>query len=211
MYLAMTQNRFSVEMLRWFQDEFCEPHMEEAARTGEDVYDLILRGAPDGPTDLIFLPPFSEGDSPPIDCLSEGALLGLNHKIRRADVAKAIFEGLTYELRNKLDLIKFGGAKINVLHPVRGEVKSSILMQLMADITGIPVSVPHITEVSGIGAAILAGIGADIYPDAVQATQRVLRFEKYLQPQPGLVAAYQSCFDEYQQLYPSIKELSHRM
>ena len=77
LYLAMTLNHSGGMTLRWLRDEFCEPQMEEAAQSGEDAYDLMLRDSPTGPTSLLVLPHFSGSGTPTFDTASKGAILGL--------------------------------------------------------------------------------------------------------------------------------------
>jgi xylulokinase len=64
LYLAMTLNHSGGLLLRWFRDTLCRWAVEQARATGEDAYDLILAGVPEGPTDLLVLPHFSGSGTP---------------------------------------------------------------------------------------------------------------------------------------------------
>jgi xylulokinase len=211
LYVSMTLNHSGGLLLRWFRDNFCQPEIEQAARTGHDAYDILLKNAPDSPTGILVLPHFSGSGTPTFDTLSKGAILGLTFATRKADLAKAILEGLTYELRINLDLLKNGGVEIKELRAIGGGAKSDLWLQLKADITGIPVLKPRVTEAASWGAAILGGVGAGVYPNPTQAVQATLQFEREFHPNPQSQAMYQKLFEQYQQVYPATAEISRRL
>ena len=118
--------------------------MEQAKTTGADAYDLILKDAGRQPTNLFVLPHFSGSGTPWFDTRSRGAILGLNLTTRKADVAKALLEGLTFDLRVNLDLLRDAGIHLSEIHAVGGGAKSRLWLQLKADICGIPLLVPKV-------------------------------------------------------------------
>ena len=209
LFLAMTLNHSGGMSLRWFRDEFCEPQLYQSAQANIDAYDLMLAGASADPTGLLVLPHFSGSGTPTFDTASKAAILGLTFATTRVDIAKAILEGLTYELRLNLDLLKSGGVQIDVLRAIGGGAKSSFWLQLKADITGIPVVTPKITEAAGFGAALLAGVGAGIFPSAAEAANRFLQLADEYHPDPARHEAYTRKFRLYQQVYPAVAPITH--
>jgi xylulokinase len=154
-------------------DTFCQEG-SQAQTAGHDAYDLILRDASPDPSPLLLLPHFAGGGSPWFDTASKGAILGLTFATDKSDLAKAILEGLTFELRVNLDLLKEGQVKIDELRAIGGGARSSMWVQLKADITGIPIVVPRITEAACWGAALLGGVGAGVFGSAAQAMEGML-------------------------------------
>jgi xylulokinase len=211
LFLAMTLNHSGGLSLRWFRDAFCEPQVAEAARLGQDPYDAILAGAPDGPTDLLVLPHFSGSGTPTFDTASRGAMLGLTFATTRADVARAILEGLTFELRLNLELLREGGVRIDLLRAIGGGARSALWLQLKADITGIPVVAPRITEAAAFGAALLAGAGAGLIASARDGADRLVEVSATYQPDAVRHAAYGARFEAYRELYPALAPISHRL
>ncbi|RPJ27626.1 MAG: hypothetical protein EHM33_07335 [Chloroflexi bacterium] len=209
LFLAMTLNHSGGMSLRWFRDGFCEPQIYQSAQANTDAYDLMLAGVSADPTGLLVLPHFSGSGTPTFDTASKAAILGLTYATTRADIAKAILEGLTYELRLNLDLLKAGGVQIDVLRAIGGGAKSPLWLQLKADITGIPVVTPKITEAAGFGAALLAGVGAGIFPSAAEAADRFLQLTDEYQPDPARHAAYNHQFELYRQVYPAVAQITH--
>ncbi len=211
MFLAMTLNHSGGMALRWFRDGFCEPQLYQSAQANSDAYDLMLEGASANPTSLLVLPHFSGSGTPTFDTDSKAAILGLTFATTRTDLAKAILEGLTYELRLNLDLLKSGGVQIDVLRAIGGGAKSPLWLQLKADITGIPVVTPVITEAAGFGAALLAGVGAGIFPSAGAASEQFLQLTHTYHPDPVRCKAYTRQYELYRQVYPAIAPITHQL
>jgi len=211
LFLAMTLNHSGGMALRWLRDNFCELQIQQAIQSGQDAYDLILAGAPDKPTGLLVLPHFSGSGTPTFDTLSRGAILGLTFAATRADLARAILEGVTYELRLNLELLRAGGVPMDVLRAIGGGARSGLWLQLKADITGIPVAAPRITEAAAFGAALLAGAGAGVYPSAAEAANRFLNLAATYSPDPAQHRAYTRQYELYRQVYPALAPISHAL
>jgi xylulokinase len=211
LYLAMTLNHSGGLLLRWFRDTLCQEETQQALARGDDPYDVILRdGSPD-PSSLLLLPHFAGSGTPWFDIASKGAILGLTFGTTKADLAKAILEGLTFELRVNLDLLKEGQVTIDELRAIGGGARSDLWLQLKADITGIPVVVPRITEAACWGAALLAGAGAGHFASAAKAAEERLQLRRRIEPDPERQARYAARYTLYQEVYPAVKSIHHHM
>jgi xylulokinase len=211
LYVSMTLNHSGGLLLRWFRDALGQEEMREAAATGGDAYDLLLKDAPSEPTKLLLLPHFAGSGTPTFDTTSKGAILGLTLSTNKAALAKAILEGLTFELRTNLDLLRNGGIEIRELRAIGGGARSELWLQLKADITGIPVVVPRITEAAGWGAALLAGMGAGRYADAAGVADDALRLERRFEPDPERTARYEERYGLYREVYPTVRAIHGRL
>jgi xylulokinase len=211
LYLAMTLNHSGGLALRWFRDGFCERDVLRAVQDGGDAYDLMLPDAVAGPTGLLVLPHFSGSGTPTFDTASKAAILGLTFATTRRDIATAILEGLTYELRRNLDLLQASGVRIDVLRAIGGGARSRLWLQLKADITGIPVVTPRVTEAAALGAALLGGMGVGLYPSAAAASARCLRMAESYAPDPDRHERYTRQYDLYRQVYPAVAPISHQL
>jgi xylulokinase len=211
LYLAMTLNHSGGLLLRWFRDTVCQWEREQAQASGGDAYDVILADAPVGPTDLMVLPHFSGSGTPWLDTSSKGAILGLTFATSRPILAKAVLEGLTFELRINLDLLREAGININELHAVGGGARSPLWLQLKADICQVPLRVPQVTEAACLGGALLAGVAAGVYPDIASAVAQTVHLERRIEPQPNSVSAYDTRHQLYQQVYPTLIDLQRQL
>jgi xylulokinase len=198
-------------MLRWFRDTLCQADKQQAQAAAKDAYDLIFESASPDPSPLMLLPHFSGSGTPWLDTASKGAILGLTFSTTKTDMAKAILEGVTFELRINLDWLRQGGVDIDELRAVGGGARSNLWLQLKADITGIPVVAPMVTEAACLGAALLAGVGAGCFTSAAQAIESTLKFARRFEPDQARAARYDERYAIYRDLYPTLAPLSYRL
>jgi xylulokinase len=214
-YLIMTLNHSGGLLLRWFRDTFCLEEVREAKQKQSDAYDLILGDPKDarlaGPGSLLLLPHFAGSGTPTFDTASRGALIGMSFSTTKRDVAHAIIEGLTYELNGNLELLQSGGVSIEELRAIGGGARSDLWLQLKADVTGIPVLRPAVTEAACWGAALLAAQGAGLFADAARAAETSVTFTDRFQPNSDRTIAFKERFQLYQQLYPLLKQIHARL
>ena len=211
LYLAMTINHSGGLLLRWFRDTLGQEEQVRAQTADRDAYDLLLQNASLEPTSLLLLPHFAGSGSPTFDTTSKGAILGMTFATSKTDLAKAILEGLTFELRLNLDLLKEGGVSIDELRAIGGGARSDLWLQLKADITGIPVVVPRLTEAAGWGAALLAGAGAGYFANAAKTAEDLLHLERRFEPNLARAAHYEARYELYREVYPTLKDIHNRM
>ena len=211
MYLAMTLNHSGGLSLRWFRDTFGALELEQTRASGQDAYDLMLADAPSGPTPMFVLPHFSGSGTPTLDTTSKAAFLGMTFATDRPTLAKAVLEGLTFELRTNLDLLRGSGVEIEELHAVGGGARSDLWLQLKADICNISQRVPQVTEAACLGAALVAGTAVGVYTDLNAAVARTVRMSRLVQPDPSTRAAYESRYRLYREVYPTLRDLQARM
>jgi xylulokinase len=211
LYLAMTLNHSGGLLLRWFRDSLCQEEVRQAQASGGDAYDLILQGASPEPSSLLLLPHFSGSGTPWFDTGSKGAILGLTIGTGKTELAKAVLEGLTFELRLNLDLLKDGQVEIDELRAIGGGARSDLWLQLKADVTGIPVVVPRITEAACWGAALLAGAGAGHFASAARAAEELLALERRIEPDPERQRRYEARYGLYREVYPALKDIQHQI
>ena len=211
LYLAMALNHSGGLLLRWFRDTVCQEELRQAQERGVDAYNLILADASPDPTDLLLLPHFGGSGTPMVDTASKGAILGLTFSTSKTELAKAVLEGLTYELRINLDLLREGGVDIRELRAIGGGARSDLWLQLKADITATPVVRPRVTEAACWGAALLAGVGAGVYASAAQASEEMLNLEQRFEPDSERQAQYEERFALHREVYPALVSILHRL
>jgi xylulokinase len=110
-----------------------------------------------------------------------------------------------------LDVLKDGGITITELRAIGGGAKSALWLQLKADVTGIPVAAPEVTEAAGMGAAVLAGVAAGVFIDAASAINSHLKIKKVYTPNKGIKALFDERYELYKKFYPAVKEINHTL
>merc|ERR1712093_183952 len=158
-------------ILRWFRDNFAQTEAAQAKADGQDVYDLLISTMPNEPSPIMLLPHFTGSGTPTLDLNAKGAILGLTLQTTKADIVKAILEGISFEIKHNLNLLESAGVEINEIRAIGGGAKSSSWLQLKADIFGKPVVALDVSEGVSMGAAILAGTAIGIYKDTREAVE----------------------------------------
>jgi xylulokinase len=198
-------------LLRWYRDTWAAPERAEAARTGQDPYDLVLSGLPEGPSPLLFLPHLNGAGTPTCDPLSLGAIVGLTLASTRADVVKAILECQSYELLLNLFALREAGVRVERVTAAGGGARSPVWLQVKADVLGIPLRTLEVKEAACLGAAVIAGAGTGVFPSLAEGARRAVRFEAEYTPRPRFHEAYQRHFAVYRDLHAALRSIHARL
>lgn len=136
----------------------------------------IAKSVPDT-TGVYFVPAFVGLAAPYWDTDARAAILGINPSTNYRHIVRAALEGIAYRVYDIVDtMYKSTGIHPKELKVDGGMVENEFLMQFQADILGIPVLIPTISEITGFGAGLLAGLGADLWDiDYVKHFYRVKR------------------------------------
>jgi len=192
--------------LRWFRDTLCEAEKAEAARTGREVYDIITElaaAAPVGSDGLLFLPYLTGERTPHADPDARGVFFGLSLRHTKTHMARAVLEGVTFSLRECLDLLCSLGQSCARVRVSGGGSRSAFWRQMMADVFGTEIVEVNVTQGAAYGAALLAGVGTGVYRDAWEACDLAVEETRSVQPGPGS-GAYSAGYDRYRALYPAL-------
>jgi sugar (pentulose or hexulose) kinase len=82
-------------------------------------------------------------------------------------------------------------------------------MQMHADVSGLPISFTRVGDAPALGSAILASVGAEIYPDIQEAASNMVHTERTIEPDQSKHEEYKFYVDKYVETYPRMKELMH--
>ncbi|MGE5557612.1 MAG: FGGY-family carbohydrate kinase [Bacillota bacterium] len=211
MYFTFALNHAGGLLFRWYRDNFGGVEVREAERNGADPYTLMISRAPQGPSSVLVLPHFNGSGTPWCDLQSKGAVLGLTMATTRNDVVKGILDSLTYELKINIEAMRRAGVNVNELRAVGGAARSPVWLQIKADITGCRVSTLKVREAACLGAAILAGAAAGVYPSFETAVKATVSLSGEYLPDPGLQKQYEEKYGIYKQVYGTLKELNRKL
>ena len=205
----------AAEMLEWFRDQYgFEERQKAQAAGGTDWGHLMAAaaGSPPGANGVMFLPHMSGATIPAPDPSSMGAFVGLRNIVTKADMLRAVVEGLNYQFLQILQGVEAGlGVQPDQFVTVGGGAQNAFWMQNKADMVGKAFETPEIDEATPLGAAILAGIGVGLYQDEQDAFQQVYRPGRVYEPDAHLTARYAEGFETFQQIYPALKPLHQRL
>jgi len=168
---------------------------------------VIIDNAASSPTDLFVLPHFAGAATPYMDTEAMGAIIGLTINTTRQVFARALLEGMTYEMMINLDCLKESGLEVSELRAVGGLAKSNKLLQLKADMMGKKVVSLNVAEAGTLGVAMLAGTASGIYQSLEHAVSLLVKVKKEYYPTETIHRIYQEKFEHYKKIYPAVKSI----
>ena len=123
---------------------------------------------------------------------------------------RAIIEGICYGTEHIFRTMRGHDfePRLNVVSG--GPTKSDLWMQITADVSGVPISFTRVSEGPVLGSAMLAAVGAGVYPDIQTAAQNMVHTERTLEPNQEAHEVYKFYVDRYIETYPLMKDLMHK-
>lgn len=192
-------------ILKWFRDEFGCEEINLSGILNRDPYELLIEKMPDEPSRLLVLPYFTPSGTPYFDVSVKGAILGLDLSVTKEEIMRALLEGIAFEVKLNLEILRQSGYSVNELRIIGGGARSAKHVQLKADVIGMPVVIPDVTEAGCMGVAMLA--------KAFHSNQKVGEIaKKWIRPalkiEPRHSDHYDFKFQQYKRLYSTLKTLN---
>ena len=195
--------------LRWFRDNLGQDEVKIAYEKKVDPYEILLEGIdkiPSGSEGLIFLPYLSGERTPHADPYARGVFFGLTLKHTKKHMVKSVLEGVSFGLRDSLEIIKNLGIRVHQVRISGGGAKSKIWCQILADIINTEIVTITPTEGAALGVALLAGVGTKVYPKIEDACKKIIKKTGSVKPDKNNVEKYEKYYQIYCSLYHSVKE-----
>lgn len=191
-------------MVSWFKEEFGLQERLQAAEAKvapEELLEKLVAGVPAGCLGLVCQPFWTPG--PEHAPSTRGALIGFGAVHGRAHVYRAILEGLVFALKEGAELTERANrAKVTEIRGTGGGSKSDSLMQITADVFGLPVHRPHTPETSMVGAAMDAAVGLRLHADFRAAAAAMTRVERTFEPIAANARVYAELYERvYRRMY----------
>ena len=194
--------------LQWFKNTFCQEESRLAAEQGVSPYQLIdqmVAQSVPGANGLLYLPYLLGERSPRWNPAASGVLLGLRTGSSKGDCARAVLEGVGYNLRVILDIFR-QTRPIGEITVIGGGAKGKVWLQILADIFQMPLQLPrYLEEATSMGAAVCGGIGAGIF-DSFDVIDRFNPTEEMLYPREEYAARYEKLYQLFNQAYDCLLE-----
>jgi xylulokinase len=145
--------------------------------------------------------------TPHLDPDARGALVGLTASHTRAHIVRAILEGVAYSLKDTLTI--FGEMKLPMtsIRLGGGGARSPLWRQIQADVYGQEIEIVEAEEGAAYGAALLAGVGARLWPSVDAACSAAVRVAARVRPAAATRSTMEAGYVAYRRLYPAIKSV----
>jgi xylulokinase len=179
---------------RWFRDQF----------TGNETYaalDSEAAHVAPGADGLIFLPSLMGAFAPTWNAAARGTYAGFTLAHGRGHFVRALLEGSAYAVRDIITQMQVAGMELRELRVMGGGAKSQLWNQIKADVTGLQVNVPQITETTALGAAFLALVGIGAYTTLMEVSEHLVKIREHIEPDPATTSMYAEAYEQYRQTY----------
>jgi xylulokinase len=186
--------------LQWFRNQF-------APGAGYDALTAEAAQAPAGAQGLFWLPYLMGERTPHLDATARGGWVGLTASHTRADLIRAVIEGVSYSQRDCLDIIEELGVSVSSVRASGGGAKSAFWRQLLASILNKRVVTLETQEGSAYGAALLALAGGGEYASVQEVCRATIRETDSVPPCAPDAALYAKGHRIYQSLYPALRPM----
>ncbi len=188
----------SAGSFQWFHDKIAE---------GKDFEELNQMAAevPAGSDGLLFLPYLTGERTPHPDPYARGVFFGLTLRHGLAHMARSVMEGVTFGLRDALEIMESLGLKPAEIVASGGGANSPLWRQMLADNFKTRIVTVNATEGAAFGAAVLAAVGAGAHPEVASACEAMLRRTGSTESSPD-AAAYDRLYPVFRDLYPALRD-----
>ncbi|MGM9682421.1 MAG: L-fuculokinase [Eubacteriales bacterium] len=184
--------------VKWFRDRLAEnrSYGELDAEIGSE------------PGSILVLPHFSGAATPYMDPDSKAAFLGVTLETTRADLYRAVMEGVTYEILLNLKRLERAGIVPKKLYATGGGALSPVWLQMKADVLGLPITGLFAPEAGAAGTVMLTGIATGVFRDLQEAKRVMVREGKTYLPDAQKHEKYARLFRRYEKMYDAVRPLS---
>jgi len=205
MYYSMGVTLAAGSSLNWFKDLF------SSDLSFADILGSV-KDIPEGSDGLLFAPYLSGERTPYTDSRIRGTFLGLDISHTRDHLARAVLEGITFSLKDSFELMKkHSNKEFKQIVSVGGGAKNDDWLQMQADIFNVPIVTLETEQGPAMGAVMVAAVGVGWFQDFKSCSDIFVRYGDEILPNSRNVEKYEEIYDLYQEIYPTIKDLSHRL
>jgi sugar (pentulose or hexulose) kinase len=214
LWLRTMVNLTGTTNLDWAIDRFCSRETAAASSPPElfAAAERLARQSPPGAGGIIYHPYLNPVGviAPFVEPAAKAQLFGLTMAHTRADLVRAVYEGVALAIRDCYAAITMP----EEIRLVGGGGKSEFWSQVIADCTGCRVAVPDGSEFGARGAALLAGVGIGWFATVAEAAQATISITRVHHPTPALKPVYDAAYAVYRQLRDDVRDswrLHHRL
>ena len=193
---------------KWLRDTFFSEKKALMEQQQLDIYDYMTglagKAAP-GSEGLAFLP-YMNGEKTPVnDADARGVFFGLSQRHGIAEICRSVMEGVTFALRDTIEICREMGTEVHEVRASGGGAKSELWRQIQADIFNANVLTMNMEEGPASGGAILAAVGAGEFATVREACGALLKITMVTEPDPENAKRYEDYYNVYKELYPALK------
>lgn len=194
----------------------CVEWFRSAMADNRDYKTLIAEAeaVPPGSQGVCFLPHLQLASSPYDDPLARGSFIGLGTDVGRGALFRAVLEGTAFDSRMMLEaLLAYEDVpELRTITAIGGATRNALWMRIKATVLNRPLELMQVSDAVSLGAAILGGLGAGVYPDVPSALASLKRETRRVESVAEQVERYDQIYRRvYSHLYPALRPLHHEL
>lgn len=196
---------------QWLRNAWCAEEVAALRKAKKDpgvIYSQLIKlaeKAPPGCEGLYFLPYLTGERCPHPDPDARGGWVGLTVRHDKATMIRAVLEGITFGMRDQIEIMRAGGLAIREVRAGGGGAVSPWWRQLQADIYNANVTTINTQEGAAYGVAILAAVGTGLFKSVPEACEAYIRITDTREPDDSLRKTYDAAYRQYRRLYPALR------
>ncbi|WP_150273448.1 xylulokinase [Paenibacillus tepidiphilus] len=190
--------------LTWFKETFA----------ADKSFDELLQGVgaiPAGSGGLLFTPYISGERTPHPDANIRGSFIGMDSGHTLSHFARSVLEGITFSLRESIEIVRDSGKEINEIVAIGGGAKNETWLQMQADIFNASIVKLESEQGPAMGAAMLAAYGSGWFASLGECAEAFIRPAEVFKPNAEQAAVYDGLFSIYQEVYGQTRGLNDKL
>ena len=207
----MGVNLTSGGSLQWWVDSVLRGLKGVSEKNRYEVATSEAEAIQAGSNGLLFLPYLNGERTPHADSNARGSFVGLNLVHQRGHMTRAVMEGVTYALKDSLEIIESLDVPVRQIRASGGGSKNPLWRQMQADVFGKKITTLAVEQGPAYGVALLAAVGNGSYRSIEQACKSTIEVANQTPPNRAAVKTYRRLFPVYQQLYSQVKTSMHQL
>ncbi|MBR3306662.1 MAG: xylulokinase [Lachnospiraceae bacterium] len=157
-------------------------------------------------TNRVFYLPYLMGErSPHNDPNARAAFVGMSLDTSRADMLQAVYEGVSFAIRDSFEVAKASGIAVPRTKICGGGAKSPLWRRIMANVLNIPVDSIESEEGPALGGAMLAAVGCGRFASVEEAAERIVKTVGTVEPEKDIAEKYEERYQVFREIYPALK------
>ncbi len=191
-------------ILDWYRRHFAGAQRQEAERRGVHIFEVLDEQAaavPPGSEGLVVRDDWQGNRSPYKNPQARGAIVGLSLAHGPGHLFRAIYEATACGTRHILEDAQAHGLNVERIFVGGGGAKSTLWLQIHADVLNRPIHLARDSEACALGSAMAAAVAGGFYADFDEAARAMVAIERVVEPDPARVGLYDELFHRYVDLY----------
>ena len=183
---------------KWWSEEIL--NTKDYAKEQEGITKL-------GENNVYFLPYLMGERSPHNNPNARGTFIGMSMDTSRSDMTQAVLEGVTFALRDSLEVAKSLGINIERTKICGGGAKSPLWKKIISNVLNLKVDMIESEEGPALGGAILAAVACNEFESIEDAVNKLVKVTETIEPEKELVEKYEDRYNKFKKIYPTVKNL----